>query len=65
MVTLYFTKHFTGGLLKGLSVNESMRFANDEAAAEFVKVGRKGFKAFLGSSPWKIVDASYQKYWRY
>jgi len=65
MVTLYFTKRFTGGLLKGLAVNESMRFASDTDAAEFVKAGRKGFKKVVGSSQWKIVDASYQKYWRY
>jgi hypothetical protein len=64
-MTLYFTKRFTGGTLKGLVVNESMRFVSLEAAAEFVRFGRKGTKkAVGGSSNWKIVDASHQKYWR-
>ena len=61
MITLYFTKQFTGGVLKGLFYNESMRFVSDAAAAEFLKVMRKGSKKV----DWKIVDASYQKYWRY
>lgn len=66
MVTIYFTKLFTGGLSKGLRQNESMQFASETLAAEFLKFGRKGCKkATLGTSPWKIVDASYQKYWRY
>ncbi len=64
MTTLYFTKQFTGGLLKGLLYNESMVFANEILAAEFIKFGRKGCKKPTLGSPWKIVDASFQKYWR-
>jgi hypothetical protein len=66
MTTLYFTKQFTGGSLRGLTINESMQFASTDAAAEFIKFGRKGCrKPVAGGSPWKIVDASFQKYWRY
>lgn len=61
MITLYFTKQFTSGMLKGLFYNESMRFASEVEAADFVKAMRKGSKKV----DWKIVDASYQKYWRY
>jgi len=61
MTTLYFTKLFTRGVLKGIRVNESMPFVSTEAAADFHKVMRKGGKKV----DWKIVDASYQKYWRY
>lgn len=63
--TLYFTKEFTGGLLKGLHHNGSMTFENVEDAAEFLKVMRKGVKKPIGGSPYRIVDASFQKYWRY
>lgn len=61
MTTLYFTKRFISGVLKGISVNESMSFVSVEAAADFLKVMRKGSKRV----DWKIVDASFQKYWRY
>lgn len=61
MVTLYFTKLFIGGVLKGIKVNQSMSFVSDDAAADFLKVMRKGSKKV----DWKIVDASFQKYWRY
>jgi hypothetical protein len=66
MTTLYFTKQFTGGLLKGIKVNHSMSFISESDAADFLKVMRKGVKkAVCGTDPWKIVDASFQKYWRY
>lgn len=58
MVTLNFTKRFTGGTLKGLVVSETMRFANESLAVEFVEFGRKGCRKPIGGSPWKIVDAS-------
>lgn len=61
MVTLYFTKLFTNGVLKGIKVNETMPFASVDLAADFLKVMRKGSKKV----DWKIVDASFQKYWRY
>lgn len=61
MTILYFTKRFMSGVLKGISVNESMTFVSVEAAADFLKVMRKGSKRV----DWKIVDASFQKYWRY
>lgn len=67
MTTIYFTKQFTSGLLKGLFYRESMRFTSEAEAADFIKAGRKGFKGqkVTGGSGWRIVDASYQKYWRY
>ena len=66
MITLYFTKQFTGGILKGLLYNESMHFDSYESAAQWLKFARKGCrKPYDRSSPYKVVDASYQKYWRY
>lgn len=61
MTTLYFTKQFTAGILKGIRISESMPFASANLAADFIKVMRKGSKKI----DWKIVDASFQKYWRY
>jgi len=61
MTTLYFTKQFISGVLRGIRVNESMSFASVDAAADFLKVMRKGSKKV----DWKIIDASFQKYWRY
>lgn len=61
MTTLYFTKFFISGVLKGIKVNESMAFVSVDAAADFLKAMRKGSKKV----DWKIIDASFQKYWRY
>jgi len=64
MVTLYFTKQFTGGLLKGIRITESMRFASPELASEWVAWARKGCKKPIGGSPYKVIDASFQNYAR-
>ncbi len=61
MVTLYFTKQFISGFLKGIKINVSMPFVSADLAADFLKVMRKGSKKV----DWTIVDASFQKYWRY
>lgn len=64
MITLYFTKEFTGGVLKGLRFNESMRFANEKLAADWATWARKGCKKPIGGWPYKIIDASFQNYTR-
>jgi hypothetical protein len=64
MITLYFTREFTGGNLKGLFYNATMTFATTDEAVKFVERGKRGIKSKFGS-PYKIVDYSFQKYWRY
>lgn len=65
MITLYYTKEFTGGLLKGLRVNESMTFVSIEAAEKYKAFGFKGCKKPIANgSPYKFIDASYQNYFR-
>jgi len=64
METLYFTKQFTGGLLKGIRIIESMRFASPELASNWLKVARAGIRKPIGGSPYKVIDASFQNYTR-
>ena len=58
--TLYFTKTFTKGMLKGITINESLPFVSVERA----EVWRKAVtaKGLSGKLPYRIVDASYQNY---
>jgi hypothetical protein len=65
MTILYFTKEFTGGLLKGMKLNEQMRFASEGLAIEFANKCSAPTKHAAGGSNWKIIDFSFQKYWRY
>lgn len=63
MVTLYFTKKFAGGLLKGLACNDQMTLESVESAMAYVARARKGTKPRRGfGSPWIMVDHSFQKY---
>lgn len=64
MVTIYFTKQFTGGLLKGLTHTGSMQFVSIERASEWVSWARKGCRKPIGGSPYKVIDASFQNYQR-
>lgn len=64
MQTIYFTKRFTDGLLKGLCVIASASFNSIEEAATYAKIGRKGKDKFGLRSPWIIVDRSFQNYKR-
>jgi uncharacterized pyridoxamine 5'-phosphate oxidase family protein len=59
METLYFTKSFVKGILKGLTYNESMSFISVDKAVEWVKDinAKKNLK-------YKVIDSSFQKYWR-
>jgi hypothetical protein len=56
-VTLHFTREFTSGTLKGLRHEDSIRFVSRDAAADYLTAGRKGFKAPICGSPYKIVGA--------
>jgi len=64
MHTVYFTKLFTGGTLKGLTYHGSISYPTLEACAAFIAHGRKGVRKPIGGSPYKIVDASFQDYRR-
>jgi len=62
MVILYFTKLFTKGNLKGISLNESLPFVSVGRAENWRKiVTSKGLRNKLD---YKIVDYSYQNYSR-
>ena len=63
METVYFTKEFTKGFLKGIRIIESISFPTVEDCARFAVVGRE-VKKPIGGSPYKIVDASFQNYSR-
>ena len=59
-VTLYFTKEFTRGILKGLVINESLPFVSVERS----QVWLKGVIAKEKKLGYKIIDRSYQNYAR-
>ncbi len=63
MATLYFTRQFTKGNLKGLTHNDTISFPPLEACADWVKVINSPKKQ--RTLDYKIVDKSFQKYWRY
>lgn len=63
MVTLYYTKLITGGLLKGSRFNESLSFPDVDSAAMWAKRVKK-HKVKNGPHSWQLIDASFQKYWR-
>lgn len=63
--TLYFTKLFTSGPLKGLTVNESMTTYDLAGTVAWVNRHRTvPVKPIGGISPYVISDASFQSYAR-
>ncbi len=60
--TLYFTRYFTNGNLKGLTHNDKLDFVSIERA----EVWRKAVtaKGNAGTLPYRIVDFAYQNYSR-
>lgn len=64
MHTIYFTKLFTGGTLKGLLVHESISGPDKDRLARSWRIGREVKRPIGGTSPYRIVDASFQKYTR-
>jgi hypothetical protein len=64
-MTVYFTKQFTSGMLKGLSVNTSVSFATMGAAGEFAKHYQdrtKVHRDLLTGNRFQVTDLSFQKY---
>lgn len=61
MTTIYFTKTFTSGLLKGISVVSNRSFPTVQKCADFAKIGRKG-KDIITKDQWVITDRSFQNY---
>ena len=59
MITITYTKHFTGGLLAGLSITESLTFAELESAHAWVSSATIGHSGILGTSDYRISDVSY------
>jgi hypothetical protein len=63
MTTIYFTKLFTAGPLKGLTYQDKATGPDVATLAKFYRVGRE-VKKPIGGSPYRIVDASFQNYAR-
>mgnify|MGYP001562450591 CR=1 FL=1 len=64
MITLYYTQEFTGGLLKGIVINEQMRFATVELALGWALTASKVIKKpFANCNPYRVIDYSFKKYW--
>lgn len=59
--TLYFSKRFTSGLLKGITVHE--KITGSPETLKWYRIGSTG-QNFGTKSRWVIVDASYQEYAR-
>lgn len=61
--TIYFTKLFTGGLLKGLTYQDKATGPDVATLAKQYRIGRE-VKRPIGGSPYRIIDASFQSYAR-
>jgi hypothetical protein len=62
MITLYFTREFIKGTLKGLRQRDTITFVNEQAAAGWLaSMTSKKKRQRLN---YVIVDKSFQKYWR-
>lgn len=63
MTTIYFTKRFLTGLLKGLSYKTSITF-DTARLAKMAKAYRRGAHGSdcLTGTKWIITDASFQSY---
>jgi len=62
--TIYFTKEFTDGILKGIRVFAWASFPTVAQCAEYATLGRKGKDKLGLRSRWIIVDRSFQNYQR-
>ena len=60
MQTLYFTKLFTKGLLKGMTYTGSLSFVDVQHAMRWVAGVTKHEKR----NGWKLIDKSFQNYQR-
>lgn len=62
--TIYFTKLFTGGLLKGLTYQDTATGPDVATLAKQYRIGREVKRPVGGGSPYRIIDASFQSYAR-
>lgn len=62
MVTVYCSKLFTSGTLKGLTVPMVLKNVTLDTAKQFA-IGRKGSDC-ITKARWVIADASFQSYHR-
>jgi hypothetical protein len=60
--TVYFTKYFTKGILKGLTYNDKISHPTVEGCANYIKVITAKGKA--GKLPYIVIDSSFQNYAR-
>lgn len=61
--TIYFTKRFTSGTLKGISVIQQVSCPTVERCAKVGRIGREGKDVITGAK-WVITDSSFQNYRR-
>ena len=59
MATLYFTKTFTKGMLKGISINEKMTFSDATSGASWLKKVRLNSRL-----NYQVTDYSFQNFSR-
>lgn len=67
MTTIYYTKHFESGLLKGLNLDCSITMPDDSATVQrYAKTFRTGHKGrdIITKARYTIIDASFQNYVR-
>jgi len=66
MATIYITKTFTSGTLKGLSVYAAMPgFKSPDDAAKWAKSHKtRPVRPVFGVAPYVVSEASFQRYWR-
>ena len=62
MVTLYFTREFTKGNLRGIRHNDKISFPDYPACVQWARAINA--KADAGTLPYRIVDRSFQNYQR-
>jgi hypothetical protein len=60
MKMLYFTRLFTAGNLKGIVQHDTVTFPTAERCVEWVK----NVNALEKRNGYKVVDYSFQKFWR-
>ena len=60
-VTVYFTKLFTSGTLKGLTYDDKISYPTIEGCMKWIKSAQKGHK-YSKTGAYKVVDFSFQKY---
>lgn len=66
-MTVYYSKTFQSGTLKGLTVHQELSFADNDAAFRFAKVigdKNKVHRDLITNDAYRVTDLAFQKYAR-